>query len=75
MPGQDLPQQIAGTTPLQAADRLEAALERIAQAATAEIIRVGRDAPAPAGALPAAQIAARLDDLIARLRAVLAEGE
>ncbi|GAN78565.1 hypothetical protein [Acidisphaera rubrifaciens] len=68
------------------AERLEAALERIARVATAEIIRAGRthapqvdahgDAPgdeAGMAATPAAEIAARLDELILRLRAVLAE--
>ncbi len=63
----------ADTPPLPAADRLEAALERIARAATAEIIRAGRNAPAAPGTVPAAEIAARLDGLIAQLRAVLAE--
>ncbi len=65
--------QNADTPKPPAADRLEAALERIARAATAEIIRTGRDAPAAAGTVPAAEIAARLDGLIAELRAVLAE--
>jgi len=65
--------QNADTPPSLAADRLEAALERIARAATAEIIRAGREAPPPPGAVPAAEIAARLDGLIAHLRAVLAE--
>lgn len=65
------------------AERLEAALERIARVATAEIIRAGRthavegDASGDeAGmiATPAVvEIAARLDELILRLRAVLAE--
>ena len=53
--------------PQAAADRLEAALERIAQAA------MRAEAPAP-DQLPAAgteEIAARLDSLIDRLRAVL----
>ncbi len=63
----------ADTPQLPATERLEAALERIARAATAEIIRTGRDAPATAGTVPAAEIAARLDVLIADLRAVLAE--
>ncbi len=63
----------ADTPPLPATERLEAALERIARAATAEIIRTGRDAPAAPGTVPAAEIAARLDGLIADLRAVLAE--
>ena len=51
-----------------AADRLEAALERIAQAA------IGGEAQ-PADQLPSfdsKQIAVRLDDLIDRLRAALA---
>ncbi len=49
-----------------AADRLEAALERIAQAAA-------RDAVRPADQMPAdtKEIAARIDALIDRLRAVL----
>lgn len=63
------------------AERLEAALERIARVATAEIIRAGRTHAAEGageaedgGASPAvAEIAARLDELILRLRAVLAE--
>lgn len=65
------------------AERLEAALERIARVATAEIIRAGRthaaegEAPgdtAGMNATPAAaEIAAQLDELILRLRAVLAE--
>ncbi len=63
----------ADTPSLPATERLEAALERIARAATAEIIRTGRDAPAAPGTVPAAEIAARLDGLIADLRAVLAE--
>ena len=53
-----------------AAERLEAALERIAQAATR-----GDVAPAvqPAG-VPSEEIAARLDDLIESLRAALGSG-
>ena len=55
--------------PEAAADRLEAALERIAQAAARE------DAP-PADQIPSVdtkEIAARLDGLIDRLRAALGD--
>jgi hypothetical protein len=55
-----------------ATDRLEAALERIARAAAAEIIRAGRGQESPPPAAPS-EAAARLDALIARLRASLAE--
>jgi hypothetical protein len=53
--------------PERAADRLEAALERIAQAAARD------ESPAPDTLLstPADEIAARLDALIDRLRTVL----
>jgi hypothetical protein len=55
--------------PEAAADRLEAALERIAQAAT-------RDGPEPSGQLrpmETEEIAARLDELIDRLRTALGD--
>jgi len=52
-----------------AADRLEAALERIAQAAVHEGAAMGDQLPAP----EVEEIAARLDGLIDRLRAVLGD--
>ena len=56
-----------------ATERLEAALERIARVATAGIIRAGRsDEPLAAPAVPPEAVA-RLEELIAKLRAALEE--
>ena len=55
--------------PEMAADRLEAALERIARAAEREGVADGLAAWQEGGAV----LAARLDSLIARLRAVLGQ--
>ena len=52
-----------------AADRLETALERIAQAAVRGEVRPADQHPS----VDAKEIAARLDDLIDRLRAALAD--
>jgi hypothetical protein len=52
-----------------AADRLEAALERIARLASVE--PAASDAPAPDSELSIPEIADRLDQLIGRLRAAL----
>jgi hypothetical protein len=54
------------------ADRLEAALERIARVATAGIIRAGR-AEAPAASAVPPEAVERLDALITRLHAALDE--
>ncbi len=58
--------------PADAAVRLEAALERIARSAREAQTRIPQP-PAQAAALPdeGVEIAARLDDLIARLRTAL----
>lgn len=50
-----------------AADRLEAALERIVQAAT----RQHAPPPEPSSAIETEELSARLDNLIDRLRAAL----
>ncbi len=50
-----------------AADRLEAALERIAQAATRDELQI----PQQPASVPTEEIAARLDGMIDRLRTVL----
>ena len=58
-------------TPAEAAQRLEVALTRIAQAAAQRPRRPG-DAPATDEAAVPAAVAARLDTIIAGLRAALA---
>ena len=63
--------------PEAAADRLEAALERIAQAATREIPLPAEPSPIsaaePSPIAEAEEIAARLDSLIDRLRTALGD--
>lgn len=54
-----------------AADRLEAALERIARAAAREVPVQATPAMEPPADASAQRIAARLDELIERLRAAL----
>ena len=56
-----------------AADRLEAALERIARLATAKVAPA-QDEPSDSGLSPP-EIAERLDSLIGRLRAALGKTE
>jgi len=56
-----------------AADRLEAALQRIAEAALREHEPLPALAPGPAHAIDSEELAARLDELIDRLRAALGE--
>jgi HPt (histidine-containing phosphotransfer) domain-containing protein len=57
----------------QAASRLEAALERIAGAATSGIIRSGRADPAEPVSPILPELKQRLDSLIAQLRDALGE--